>query len=330
VCTEWEFIGELQRACHMTGAYEPAYLRLFRSGELGRRAAEARGSLRDCILCPRECRVDRVAGGVGACRIGEQAIVCSYHAHFGEEAPLVGRHGSGTIFFSGCNLSCQYCQNHEISQGLQGVPVDAESLASMMLALQAAGCHNINLVSPSHVVAQFLAGLFVAVAGGLRLPVVYNSGGYDSIATLRLLDGIVDIYMPDMKYADERAGWTYSKVPSYPSVNRAAVKEMHRQVGDLLIDARDVAIRGLLVRHLVLPHGLAGTMEVAGFLAREVCVRTYVNVMDQYRPCYRAHAFSELNRRVNAAEYEEAVAAVKAAGLHRLDERKPDMHWLMH
>jgi len=242
----------------------------------------------------------------------------------------VGHHGSGTIFFSGCNLKCQYCQNHDISQGVPGDPVDSESLAAMMLALQDEGCHNINLVSPSHVVAQFLAALFVAVGAGLRLPIVYNSGGYDSIATLRLLGGIIDIYMPDMKYADEKAGMIYSKADDYPKANRAAVKEMHRQVGNLMVDDQGVAVRGLLVRHLVLPNGLAGTAEVAQFLAREVSLDTYINVMDQYRPCYRADTCPELGRGITAAEYREAVAAVRLAGLHRLDERRPRAVWLMH
>ena len=314
----------------MTSGFEPAYLRSFGSGELRRRVAEAWDSLQACILCPRECRVDRLAGEVGACRIGARAIVWSYHAHFGEEAPLVGRHGSGTIFFSGCNLNCQYCQNHDISQSIEGASVEPESLAGMMLALQADGCHNINLVSPSHVVAQFLAGLFVAVQGGLRLPIVYNTGGYDSVETLRLLDGIVDIYMPDMKYADEEVARTYSKVHNYPQANRVAVKEMYRQVGDLMMDVRGIAQRGLLVRHLVLPNDLAGTAQIAQFLAKEISPDTYVNVMDQYRPCYRASAFPELNRRITNDEHRAAVLAVTAAGLHRLDERKPGGLWLMH
>lgn len=311
----------------MAGACEPAYLRVSRTGELARRVAEAGDTLRECALCPRECRVDRQAEEVGACRIGSRAVVYSYHAHFGEEGPLVGRHGSGTIFFSGCNLSCQYCQNWDISQRPEGERVEPETLAAIMLSLQAEGCHNINLVSPSHVVAQFLAGLSVAIEAGLRLPIVYNTGGYDSLETLRLLDGIVDIYMPDMKYADEHVARTYSNVRDYPTINRAAVKEMHRQVGDLVTDERGIALRGLLVRHLVLPNGLAGTAQTARFLAHEVSRDTYINVMDQYRPCFRAACFPDLSRRVTEAEHREAVTAVRSVGLHRLDQDKAAALW---
>ncbi|MBC8448816.1 MAG: radical SAM protein [Chloroflexi bacterium] len=295
---------------------------LHRSGELQRRVAVAYERLRECDLCARECRVDRRRGEVGSCNTGERAVVCSYHAHFGEEDPLVGSHGSGTIFFSWCNLQCQYCQNYDISQMGTGREVEPEALAAMMLRLQAESCHNINFVSPSHVVAQILAGVLIAAEAGLRLPLVYNSGGYDSMATLRLLDTVFDIYMPDMKYADEAVARKYSKVKNYPAVNQAAVKEMHRQVGDLALDERGVALSGLLVRHLVLPNDLAGTAAIARFLAQEVSKDTYINVMDQYRPCYRADEYPDLNRRLTRAEYEEAVGAVRAAGLWRLDERR--------
>ncbi len=304
------------------GRFEPAYLALHRSGELQRRVAVAYERLRECDLCARECRVDRRRGEVGSCNTGERAVVCSYHAHFGEEDPLVGSHGSGTIFFSWCNLQCQYCQNYDISQMGTGREVEPEALAAMMLRLQAESCHNINFVSPSHVVAQILAGVLIAAEAGLRLPLVYNSGGYDSMATLRLLDTVFDIYMPDMKYADEAVARKYSKVKNYPAVNQAAVKEMHRQVGDLALDERGVALSGLLVRHLVLPNDLAGTAAIARFLAQEVSKDTYINVMDQYRPCYRADEYPDLNRRLTRAEYEEAVGAVRAAGLWRLDERR--------
>lgn len=313
----------------MAQGFEPAYLALHRSGELRRRVAEAYERLRECDLCARQCRVDRRRGEVGGCNTGERAVVCSYHAHFGEEDPLVGTHGSGTIFFSWCNLRCQYCQNYDISQMGTGREVEPEALAAMMLQLQAEGCHNINFVSPSHVVAQILAGLLIAAEAGLRLPLVYNTGGYDSLAALQLLDGVFDIYMPDMKYADEATARKYSKIKDYPAVNQAAVKEMHRQVGDLTLDERGVARRGLLVRHLVLPNGLAGTAEIARFLAQEVSRDTYINVMDQYRPCYRAAEYPELNRRLTPAEYEEAVRAVQSAGLWRLDERRPRLFWLL-
>ncbi|MBN2307367.1 MAG: radical SAM protein [Candidatus Hydrogenedentes bacterium] len=299
----------------------PAYLSLLSSGELARRADEARRRLDPCVLCAHECRAARRHGATGRCSTGERARTCGGTAHFGEEAPLVGAHGSGTIFFSGCNLDCQFCQNYEISAQNAGQEADAQELARMMLALQAMGCHNINLVSPSHVVPQILEALLEAAGAGLHLPLVYNTGGYDSLDTLRLLDGLVDIYMPDMKYADAAVGERFSLAPRYPEVNRAAVKEMHRQVGDLVVDGHGVARRGLLVRHLVLPEGLAGTAEAARFLADEISVDTYVNVMDQYRPCYRAHTMPPLNRRITPAEYAEALRLARDAGLHRLDDR---------
>ncbi len=307
--------------------FEPAYVARLRSGELKRRAAEAYARLEACDICARECGANRRLGAEKAgCHTGDRALVSSYGPHFGEEEPLVGRGGSGTIFFTWCNLRCQFCQNHDISQGGQGHEVEPEDLAAMMLSLQASGCHNVNLVSPSHVVPQVLLGLLVAAEAGLRLPLVYNTGGYDSLRTLALLDGIVDVYMPDAKYADAGAGLRFSGVRNYPEVNRAAIREMHRQVGDLVIDGDGVARRGLLVRHLVLPEGLAGTGEVVRFLRDEVSPRTYINVMAQYRPCYRASQMPPLDRRVTAAEYAEAVRLAADAGL-RLDERRPRFAW---
>ncbi|MDX9829435.1 MAG: radical SAM protein [Anaerolineae bacterium] len=307
--------------------FEPAYVALLRSGELKRRAAKAYGRLEACDICARECGANRRLGAEKAgCHTGDRALVSSYGPHFGEEEPLVGRGGSGTIFFTWCNLRCQFCQNHDISQGGQGHEVEPEDLAAMMLSLQASGCHNVNLVSPSHVVPQVLLGLLVAAEAGLRLPLVYNTGGYDSLRTLALLDGIVDVYMPDAKYADAGAGLRFSGVRNYPEVNRAAIREMHRQVGDLVIDGDGVARRGLLVRHLVLPEGLAGTGEVVRFLRDQVSPRTYINVMAQYRPCYRASQMPPLDRRVTAAEYAEAVRLAADAGL-RLDERRPRFAW---
>jgi putative pyruvate formate lyase activating enzyme len=250
-------------------------------------------------------------------------MVSTYGPHFGEEAPLVGKNGSGTIFFTNCNLSCVFCQNYSISQLGEGDKVSKEELACMMLSLQNKGCHNINLVSPTHVVPQILEALEMAVKSGLRLPLVYNSGGYDSIETLKLLDGIVDIYMPDMKYSDERNAEKLSGVENYPSINRAAVKEMHRQVGDLQINEDGIAQRGLLVRHLVLPYGLAGTREVVNFLANEVSTDTYVNIMAQYHPCHKAFQFPSLSRRTSAGEFQEAVTLARQAGLCRLDEPRP-------
>lgn len=310
--------------------FEPAYLKLLRSGELRERVKEAYKRLEACDICPRECGANRREGIKGAiCRTGERAVVSSYNPHFGEEAPLVGRGGSGTIFFSWCNLKCQFCQNYEISQLGDGREVEPEELAAMMLRLQAMGCHNINLVSPTHVVPQILAGLLIAAEAGLRLPLVYNTGGYDSLKTLQLLDGVVDIYMPDMKYAHADAALRYSKIKNYPLVNQAAVKEMHRQVGDLILDERGVALRGLLIRHLILPHGLAGTAEIVRFLAEEVSKNTYLNLMDQYRPCYKAHQIRELNRRITPEEYAEAIQLAAEAGLHRLDERRARLAWVI-
>jgi putative pyruvate formate lyase activating enzyme len=246
-------------------------------------------------------------------------VVSSYGPHFGEEAPLVGQGGSGTIFFTNCNLKCVFCQNYSISQIGEGREVTAEELAAMMLSLQRRGCHNINLVSPTHVVPQILEALELAVAGGLSVPLVYNSGGYDSVETLKLLEGIVDIYMPDMKYSHDEIARQYSGIDNYPSVNRAAVKEMHRQVGGLKVDERGIAIKGLLIRHLVLPHGLAGTEETTRFLAREVSLNTYLNVMAQYHPCHQAFRFPLLSRAVTREEFDEAVSLARRQGLKRLD-----------
>lgn len=309
--------------------FAPAYLSLLSSGELKRRVGVAYGRLERCDICPRECGVNRRQGELGTCRAGEQAVISSYGPHFGEEAPLVGVGGSGTVFFTHCNLQCQFCQNYEISQMGEGRPVEPEQLAAIFLGLQERGCHNVNLVSPSHVVPQILAALLIAAEAGLRLPLVYNTGGYDSLQTLQLLDGVVDIYMPDMKYADADAARRLSKVENYPSVNQAAVKEMHRQVGDLLCNSRGVAQRGLLVRHLVLPENLAGTETIARFLAESVSTDTYINVMDQYRPCYKAHELPPLHRRVTREEYDQAVTLVRRAGLHRLDDRTARWAWLL-
>ena len=298
--------------------FEPAYLALYRSGELRRRVAQAREHLHACDFCGHACGVDRFRQ-VGQCRTGVQAVVSSFGPHFGEEAPLRGTGGSGTIFFAWCNLRCQYCQNYDISQLGQGQTVEAETLAGMMLSLQERGCHNINLVSPTHVTVPILEALLIAVESGLRLPLVWNTGGYDAMPALRLLDGIVDIYMPDMKYADSQIARRYSQVDNYPQVNQAAVREMHRQVGDLVMDRRGIAMRGLLVRHLVLPAGLAGSDKIAAFLATEISNDTYINVMDQYRPCYRAHQLPPLDRPITAEEYAQALSAARQAGLYRLD-----------
>jgi len=301
--------------------FEPAYLALLRSGELERRVEAAHERLHACDFCGRECRVDRYEQ-VGACQTGARAVVSSCGPHHGEEDPLRGQRGSGTIFFAWCNLSCQFCQNYDISQLGHGEEASPQELASMMLALQARGCHNVNLVSPTHVVAPILTALLIAAEAGLRLPLVWNTGGYDSLAALALLAGAVDIYMKVIKYADEETARRYSKIKHYPAVNQAAVREMHRQVGDLTLDENGIALRGLLVRHLVLPEGLAGTEKVARFLADEVSGDTYINVMDQYRPCYKATGLPPLDRRITRAEHERALRQARQAGLHRFDERE--------
>ncbi len=307
----------------MTLSFEPAYLSLLRSGELPSRVEQAYRRLSACDLCAWECRKNRRAGELGVCRSGERARLASFGAHLGEEAPLRGWRGSGTIFFGRCNLRCQYCQNYDISQCDAGQEVEPEVIAEVMLELQAAGCHNINLVSPSHVVAQILAAVWIAARKGLRLPLVYNTGGYDSLLALKLLDGVIDIYMPDMKYADTQTALRYSRARNYPEVNRAAVKEMHRQVGDLQINQDGLATRGLLVRHLVLPNHLAGTEQIVRFLAEEISPNTYLNLMDQYRPLYHASQYAALNRPITSKEYQEAVELAHRAGLHRLDKRRP-------
>lgn len=302
--------------------FQPGYLALLASGELGKRVAAAYDLLQDCVLCARYCHVNRRTGSAGAvCRTGEKAIVHSYGPHHGEEDPLRGWAGSGTIFFSGCNLRCVFCQNWEISQKRIGEEVEPEAIAAMMLSLQRAGCHNINLVTPSHVVAQILAAIHIAARQGLSLPIVYNTGGYDSPEALALLDGVIDIYMPDMKYGDSETAHRYSHVRGYWEVNQACVREMHRQVGDLVIDEQGLARRGLLVRHLVLPGDLANTENVLAFIAREISPNTYVNLMAQYYPCYRAQDYPPLDRPITAEEYRRALAVAEHFGLKRLDHR---------
>ncbi len=303
--------------------FVPAYVELLERGELAGRVANAYQHLSDCDLCGRYCHVNRHETVQGAvCRTGERAVVYSFGPHHGEEDPIRGRNGSGTIFFSWCNLRCVFCQNWDISHRGAGREVESTELAEMMLSLQEQGCHNINLVSPSHVVAQIIAAVHRAAQRGLRLPLVFNTGGYDSREALALLDGVIDIYMPDMKYGDSRIARKYSKVRDYVEINREAVKEMYRQVGDLVTDERGVALRGLLVRHLVLPEDLAGTRNVFEFIAHEISLQTYLNLMDQYHPCYRADEHPPLDRPISHDEYQRALAMADKMGLHRLDQRQ--------
>ena len=283
---------------------------------LEERAIEALAKLESCQICPRSCRVDRLQDEKGFCRGERHARIYSYAPHFGEEAPLVGIRGSGTIFFSGCNMACVFCQNYEISQLDQGMKARADGLATMMIRLQDLGCHNINFVSPTHFVPQILEALVVARAKGLNVPLVYNSGGYDLVETLELLEGIFDIYMPDAKYGSDEMALKYSKASWYTHYMKTAILEMHRQVKDLVIQD-SIAKRGLLVRHLVLPGDLAGTAEVVRFLAEEISKETYLNVMGQYRPEYSACDYPELDRRLTVKEYRDAVLLAARAGLTR-------------
>ncbi len=280
------------------------------------RLEKLRRTFDPCVQCPRACRARRLQDEVGECGVGRHALVSSYGPHFGEEPVLVGTRGSGTVFFAGCNLRCVYCQNYEISQWRLGNPVGARELAAIFLRIQAMGCHNLNLVTPSHVVYPIVEALELARAEGFRLPVVYNTSAYDSVATLQLLDGLVDIYMPDTKYMDPEKAARYSGRRDYPRVMQKALKEMHRQVGDLVI-RNGLAVRGLLVRHLVLPNGLSDTRRVIDFLVEEISPDTYLNLMDQYYPTYQAHRYPELSRRITAREYREAVEYALNRGIHR-------------
>jgi putative pyruvate formate lyase activating enzyme len=308
--------------------FEPAYVTLLHNGQIAERVAQAYHHLEDCDLCARYCHMNRKKTIKGAvCRTGELAVVHSYGPHHGEEDPLRGLNGSGTIFFSWCNLRCVFCQNWDISQKGMGRETTPEQLANMMLDLQQQGCHNINFVSPSHVVAQIIAAVAIAAEKGLHLPLVYNTGGYDSLEALRLLDGIIDIYMPDMKYGNSTKARKYSKVRDYTERNFSAVKEMHCQVGDLVLDENGIAQRGLLVRHLILPNNIAGTREVLDFIAREISIHTYINIMDQYHPCYRADEYPAVDRPITLEEYQHAMDLARRAGLERLDHRRR-MHWI--
>ncbi len=285
--------------------------------ELKDRAARLRDLLEHCSVCPRECGARRTKGAHGVCRSADDVSVSGASPHFGEEAPLVGIHGSGTIFFSSCNLKCLFCQNYDISHLRAGRVVSREALAHLMVSLQDAGCHNINLVTPTHVTPQIMEALVIAVDCGLSIPLVYNCGGYESVRTLSLLRDVVDIYMPDIKYSQNECARKYSGAKDYWDVARAAVREMHAQVGCLEIDGKGIAVRGLLIRHLVLPNRLAGSKEVLEFIAREISTDSYVNIMDQYRPMFRAGAHPELNRSLTSCEYREVVEYAGRLGLRR-------------
>lgn len=303
---------------------EPSYLKTYKDKSLEQKINTALTMLKSCELCPRKCRVNRLENEKGFCQTGRHAFVANFAPHFGEEAPLVGRYGSGTIFFNGCNLMCVFCQNHDISHEINGQEIKASKLADVMLSLQKQRVHNINFVSPSHVVPQILEALPYAIEKGLNIPLVYNSGGYDSIETLKLIDGIFDIYMPDFKFSSDLPATFYCKTPDYPVVVKSALKEMYRQVGDLLLDKNHRAVKGLIVRHLVMPEHVAGTKDAMNFLANEISINTYVNIMDQYHPCGSIKDFPEIARKITSEEFQEALNEAKTEGITRLDNRKRD------
>ncbi len=295
----------------------PSYLNLSKK-EIEKRIEKLFKILENCEICPRKCHVNRLKGERGYCQLGFLPQVSAFHPHFGEEAPLVGKFGSGTIFFTSCNLSCVYCQNYEISQLRIGQEIPFEGLAKMMIKLQEMGCHNINLVTPTPQVPQILKSLSLAIDMGLKIPLVYNTSSYDLVEILKILDGIVDIYLPDTKYSDEKIAKKYSQAPHYFEIMKKAIKEMHRQVGDLILNEQGIAFRGLMVRHLVLPNDLAGSEKIFEFLANEISKNTFLNIMDQYYPCYKAFQFPEISRRITKEEFERAVNLAKKFGLKRI------------
>ena len=294
---------------------QASYLKLFKSGGLAKRVKESKQILESCTLCPRECKVNRLNGKLGFCKSGTEAVISSAGPHHGEEPPLSGFRGSGTIFFTGCNLRCLFCQNYQISQEYEGQTIKTEELAQTMLSLQKQGCHNINLVSPTHFVPQILEALLLAAEKGLTLPIVYNTNGYDTIETLKLLDGIIDIYLPDIKYSADKYAEEYSDAKHYVKYNRPALKEMYRQVGNLVTDENGAAERGVIIRHLVLPERIAGSFESLDFIATEISKHTYISLMSQYHPCYKAYQHPVVNRRLKKAEYDEAVSYAEKLGL---------------
>ena len=296
---------------------KPAYLEAYNNGILDRAIAQTREILSSCAICPRKCRVNRLKDQKGFCKTGEKARVYSFMAHHGEEPPVSGKRGSGTIFFSFCNMACVYCQNFEFSQqGGEGKEVTSEELANIMLELQGFGCHNINLVSPTHVMPQILQALKSAIKSGLNIPLVYNSGGYELAEIIRLMDGLIDIYLPDMRYADNETAKKYSSANDYPEYNRQAVKEMHRQSGTAEINGSGIMTKGLIIRHLVLPGDISGTDKIMKFISEELSPETYISLMSQYFPCYKSGDFPELSRRISLEEYESAQTIMEKYGLH--------------
>jgi putative pyruvate formate lyase activating enzyme len=295
---------------------EPAYITAYKSGALRKLAEKTRAMLARCEICPRRCKVNRLKGEKGFCRTGTNAIVYSYMSHRGEEPPISGEKGSGTVFFANCNMACCYCQNFQFSQQGQGRGLTAHELSCLMIELQENGCHNINLVSPTHVMPQIISALEIAAGRGLKIPLVYNTGGYELPEMIGLLDGIVDVYLPDMRYADAEAALAYSHAVDYPKFNQAAVREMYRQVGLACFDEQEMIERGVIVRHLVLPENISGTEKIMKFLAEEISPDIHVSLMSQYFPCYRALECKELSRRISREEFEAAQAQMEKYGLH--------------
>lgn len=313
----------------------PSYLELYNSGRLNKRVEEAEGLLNSCSLCPRKCGINRIKDERGFCKTGRLASIYSYMPHLGEEPPISGSRGSGTIFFSGCNMTCVYCQNYKFSQlnpvrntslpamgkskisngANAGKEVGPEELAQVMLELQELNCHNINLVTPTHILPQILKALTLAIPGGLRLPLVYNTGGYELPQAIKLLENIVDIFLPDMRYADNEMSTQYSDAPDYPEYNQTAAKQMYQQLGEAKFDTQGLIIRGMIIRHLVLPENIAGTAKIMRFIAQEISPQTYISLMSQYLPYHQADGYPKLSRRISEAEYDEAKSILLESGL---------------
>lgn len=298
-------------------SYIPKYIELNRTKELAKRIDALYEILKECRLCPRKCGINRMEGETGVCKAGKELMISSIFPHFGEEPPLVGFNGSGTIFLTHCNLRCVFCQNYDISHLGKGELITTSIMAKQMLRLQNIGCHNINFVTPTHYVPQIVASLPKAISSGLNIPLVFNCGGYESQEVIRLLDGIIDIYMPDVKFFDGEVAKKYAKAPDYPEVVKDALKQMHIQMGDLKLDQDGIAKSGLLIRHMVMPHDLAGTSDIMKFIASEISRDSYVNIMAQYRPMYKSCEFPELSRRITGEEYRKAKDTARNLGLHR-------------
>jgi putative pyruvate formate lyase activating enzyme len=309
------------------GQRPPAYARLEARGGLAERVEQAYRKMEQCDLCPHQCGVNRLGGEKGFCQAPDKAVVYSHFPHYGEELPLVGQSGSGTIFFSNCTLRCVFCQNWPIAHLGRGTVVSDDSLAEMMLDLQRRGCHNINLVTPTHVMPNILGAVRVALSRGLRLPLCYNTGGYETVENIRLLDGVVDIYLPDLKFMgrEESARYAIEGMGDYPAMAQQSILEMHRQVGVLATDERGVALRGLMIRHLVMPNRVAGTKAFVAWVAGNLPRDTYVNIMSQYRVEHMAFQYEEISRAITAGEYVEAMEWAMQAGLSNLDERSLSM-----